>query len=315
MPDSYLDTAERVLLLTRRPMSAREILKFALLQHLLPDHLYGVTQHKTLQARLSEDISSSSERSRFFRTAPGIFFLKSLANQPATPRRFKVIHRALPRRKELKRDLVLTLRAETLLRGIEGDVSVPLSRIVECLESGSYTYTMWKNIKYPYIPVHSFSVVYRELMVLSYSAGKLTPSSDPICGKRSIGFGGAVCASDNDILYESFHGIVGSGINELAYNLGLPKRMAEQARYENHLRPFYAMVVQNRSSRVSSLHVVMSYSCPDNFIPATSSLSFRDLRWIETRIPLNNISQFDEVSQRLLSNGRIHEIVGEGSRR
>ena len=40
--------------------------------------------------------------------------------------------------------------------------------------------------------------------------------SDPLFGKRSIGIGGAVLATDVDMLFESLVGIIANGIAELA---------------------------------------------------------------------------------------------------
>ena len=76
--DSYLQVAQSVLRSTRRPMSARAILDVAYAAGIIPAHLYGKTQQKTLQARLSEDILHHREVSAFYRTEPGQFFLAEL---------------------------------------------------------------------------------------------------------------------------------------------------------------------------------------------------------------------------------------------
>jgi hypothetical protein len=79
----YLNIAENVLLKASRPLTPREILDFAFIDGLVPSHLHGHTQHKTLQARLSEDISHYLDQSRFFRTAPGRFFLRAYPGRAA----------------------------------------------------------------------------------------------------------------------------------------------------------------------------------------------------------------------------------------
>ncbi len=75
--DAYLHIAEEVLRLERRPMSARAMLVAAYRHNIVPSHLFGRTQHKTLGARLSKDILERREKSAFFRTAPGRFFLRA----------------------------------------------------------------------------------------------------------------------------------------------------------------------------------------------------------------------------------------------
>jgi len=78
--DSYLAIAERVLEEARMPLVPSEILRRAYLADAVPPQLYGRTQHKTLQARLSEDILLKRERSAFFRTDPGHYLLARVPN-------------------------------------------------------------------------------------------------------------------------------------------------------------------------------------------------------------------------------------------
>src|SRR5204863_3540845 len=79
----------------------REILRRGLSSGIVPSSLYGKTQHKTLQARLSEDILSRRERSPFFRTRPGYFFLREFLTDPAIPAEFRTPIVARRRRPEL----------------------------------------------------------------------------------------------------------------------------------------------------------------------------------------------------------------------
>ena len=87
--DSYLEIAERVLKAARRPMTAKGILNAAYRAEIVPDHLHGKTQTKTLQARLSEDILHCKRDGRFFRTKPGYFFLTKFESDPIISDKFK----------------------------------------------------------------------------------------------------------------------------------------------------------------------------------------------------------------------------------
>jgi hypothetical protein len=71
-----------VLRAARRPLSPRAILAAAYRAGIVPNHLFGKAQHKTLQARLSEDILRFKLDSRFYRTDPGIFFLSEFRSDP-----------------------------------------------------------------------------------------------------------------------------------------------------------------------------------------------------------------------------------------
>ena len=74
--NSYLQIAQSVLQKSRQPLSAREILDAAYRLQLVPEHLFGKTQYKTLQARLSEDLLRNRKRTIFARTGPGRFVLR-----------------------------------------------------------------------------------------------------------------------------------------------------------------------------------------------------------------------------------------------
>lgn len=85
MAQSYLDIAAHVLSARGLPMTAQQILAEARQYGLMPDHISGATMQKTLQARISEDISSYQRGSRFYRTAQGTYFLRSQSDDPTLP--------------------------------------------------------------------------------------------------------------------------------------------------------------------------------------------------------------------------------------
>jgi hypothetical protein len=107
LSSSYLDIAEAIIRSARRPLSPREILAQAYIKEAVPEHLRGKTQEKTLQARLSEDISRLREQSIFFRTNRARFFLRDFLCEPDIPTAFKTEFLARPRRKDLRNERVL----------------------------------------------------------------------------------------------------------------------------------------------------------------------------------------------------------------
>lgn len=116
--DSYLAIARAVLAATRKPMSSAEILREAYLRDSVPDHLYGQTQHKTLQARLSEDILFHRQSSAFVRTSPGRFFLRTLQNDPNIPHEYKYEFPAPVRAEQLSNFRILCVTKKYLEHGV-----------------------------------------------------------------------------------------------------------------------------------------------------------------------------------------------------
>ena len=310
MADAYLNVAEMVLLSLRRPMRPREIIECAYADQLLPWHLRGSTQDKTLHARISEDVAGNPGASRFFRTAPGVFFLRSLIDDPLTPGAFKQLYYAPPRRKELRRDRVLTFDRLGGVARTAPDPFVDVARLWRELEQGWYHYiTHAELLRRPEAAIaHSFVMVFHGDSVLSYRSGKFFPETDPLRGMRSIGLGGAVYASDRDMLFRDMFGIVASGINELVYGIGLTKGLSERARYKNEVVPCLGVLLPNDNGRAALVHVALAYECPAEFLPSKAALSVNDLRWIDIRNPANTLDDFDETSRLLFATQRVAGI-------
>ncbi len=295
----------------RTPMSAREIMLIAQANGLMPDHLHGAAQHKTLHARISVDIAKNREDSRFFRTAPGRFFLRSLIGDPSLPTSYRSEYLASPRKKELRRDLVLAINLDGELHG-PGPAGAPISvdalqRYFDAEEFGYHPYaTAAKNPKLAI--VHSFVVVYRPGAVLSFRSGKFTPQTDPLYGRRSVGVGGTVFISDVDMLFDSLHGVIANGITELTYSIGLPRRLAERARYEGEVRAWGGLLLPSSKSHPQLVHVIMSYRCPPEFSPSKSALSTNDVRWLNIHDLPNDLSDYDQTSRHLLSGRHLETL-------
>jgi hypothetical protein len=85
MADSYLTIAAQILQSSGQPMTARQILERARKYNLIPSRLGGATMEKTLQARIAEDIFHQRNRSQFYRTAQGVYYLRSQAERSDLP--------------------------------------------------------------------------------------------------------------------------------------------------------------------------------------------------------------------------------------
>ncbi|BEV11916.1 winged helix-turn-helix domain-containing protein [Asticcacaulis sp. DW145] len=302
MTNAYLDLAEEVITIQRMPLSAREIMDYAFMAGIAPSHIFGVTPHKTLHARLAVDILNYPETTQFFRTAPGRFFLKRFQADTEISSQHKKIYIAPQRRKELKRDAVLVLEPSDLPPLEESGGYIALEELYDLLGHGRYKYMQGRQAEKTsnVIPVHSFVLFKDGGNVLSYNSGRIHQKSDPLIGSRSIGFGSVVLQSDQDILYNSLLGIIENAISEVAHALGMPRELAEKARYDNELRPRFCMVVENNVSRQKHLFVILDFQRPSQFQPDEHSSSAAGFGWMGPgRLP-NDISNYDELSQYML---------------
>ncbi len=122
--DAYLDIAVTILRAERRPLSSHAILAEAHRAGLVPPTLYGKTQHKTLGARISEDILSHRDRSRFFRTAPGRYFLREFLEDPSIPKEHRRPFPARRRIRELVRGPALAITEESARLRLQGSNTI-----------------------------------------------------------------------------------------------------------------------------------------------------------------------------------------------
>ena len=318
--DAYLNIAEQVLTQSRRPLKPRDIIESAYSERLLPWHLHGWRQDKTLHARMSEDVAANPGSSRFFRTGPGVFFLREFVEDPTIPAAFKEPYFAPPRRKELRRERVLTLDRLVESAKMGRSPFFDVAQIYAELEGGNYHFITPNELanRPEVAAVHSFTLVFSDDSVLSYRCGKFSPSTDPIKGRRSIGLGGAVYAGDRDMLFRDLFGVIGNGINELVYGIGLSKDLAERARYRDEVTPCLGVLLPSATGRSAVLHVVLAYECPPEFLPSKAALSVNSLRWLNIRNPANTLDDFDETSRLLFETNRvagIRAMVGPGAQR
>lgn len=270
---------------------------------IVPWHLYGATQAKTLHARLSEDIARSPERSRFFRTAPGVFFLQRFRGHPDVPIQHTKIHLAPPRRKDLRRGQALCLSRKMLEKHTDSNGWLSLPDLEAILSAGDYGYVQkttalkQNNIL---IPLSSFVIVHVDGSVLSYRVGRYSAMDDDLAGLRSIGFGDIVSDKDVDLLYDSYFGLRENAIRDLIYAIGLEQDLAQSARYNNLVIPRFAYLCE--SSGTLELKVVMSYKYTSEAPIGARTVAFSDLRWMPIAQKVNNTESFEPTSRAILEH-------------
>ena len=291
---AYLDIAEKVIAQRRRPMGSHAILKDAYLLDLMPPNLYGETQHKTLQARLSEDILHLNDRSRFVRTEPGKFFLRSLLADESIPAAFRNPITARRRKRELTLDPVLCVAKHGLQRLSSGLDTYGLSVLSELLETGDLTYLPYEETRLEHIPVWCFMLFTREEEVLSYRVGKYRSRSDETISKRTVGVTSLVTEYQQTLFNHQDLGILEAGVSALAIDLDFP---LGSDTLEAETSSDMTMISVGDGEDVEAVLMTIEAGCPSWFEPTSRRLSMNDMKWIPFRVPPNHINDFDPWTQ------------------
>lgn len=295
--DSYLALAECVLRAARRPLAAREILESAYAFGIVPPQLFGKTQQKTLGARLSEDILLRRDRSAFFRTEPGKFFLSEFLNDVTVPESYRTPIVARRRERELQRGRFIAVREQTLRTGARearrGDTLNVLQR-----QDFRYLDSLSEKAEGELI-LWSFVMVTRGDDVLTYRHGRYREGRDAFLRRRSIGFFTPVVDIDRDLFDQGDHGVVAAGVRAAVLDLDMPRTVSHDAEYQE-LAQLTDFLVHHDKSSSDSLLAVVRFDCPQWFEPLTRRLAINDMAWLSLRSPVNHLEDFDPWSQRVL---------------
>lgn len=301
--DTYLALAECVLEREKRALSAMQIMRIAYRDDLAPHHIQGRTQHKTLQARLSEDILRHRDGSKFYRTAPGKFFLTALRQHPDVPDADRKPIVARRRARTLPKYHALAFKNPVIDNAARGDGEVPTESFVNLIRRGCYHYARSSKLaQADETLVWSFVLVYKAGHILSYRAGAYREQRDSFMSKRVIGFYSPVVDADLTLFDQADHGVVWSGMKALASDLDLYEDSAWRALNE-HSR-LKAVIRPEVGGEEGSLLAVVGFACPDWLEPTSSRLAINELEWLDLRSPLNHVEDFDPWSRALLPIAR-----------
>jgi hypothetical protein len=294
--DAYLKIAASVLEAGRRPLSPRAILDTAYLRSLVPPHLHGKTQHKTLQARIAEDIVERREHSLFYRTEPGRFFLRKFLADESLPEEFRIEFPARRRFRELVRGPALAIEY-SLLRDIgEQDTPITPSRILDALRTDKFCYDDPRLRNDKLVFLRSFVCVYRGPDLLSYRVGRYRDDRDTFMSRRSIGFSTFVSIEDRTLFNMESLGILEAGINAAKIDLDIPG-VSEGERVNARLAYF---IWSTSGTASTDLLAVIEFECPKWFEPLKRRLALNDLCWLDTSKPVNDMGDFDPWSRLVL---------------
>lgn len=300
--NSYLTLAAKVLREARQPLSARQILETAYRLHIVPGDLYGKTQHKTLQARLSEDILKFRGKSEFLRTDPGRFFLRALLQDRALPTRHKREYLAPLRANELKnfyvvcfgRDVVEQLldSAHRLINPSELDAStIGYAKLSAIINDPEVCF------------LRVFVILYRGDDIL---AGRSrSPMGDDIRGNLSIGVSGFVKREDRSLFSEDGFGVLEAASRTLREQLQLQPHEADPSNERFAFAGFLTISTAHHTS--NPLCAVLTFRCPlERDIGVWLD---RNCNWHDVRSQPNDLDQYDEWSRALISRSLLPSLI------
>lgn len=292
---SYLDIAETVLRAARRPMTAKGVLNAAYSSDIVPGHLFGKTQEKTLQARLSEDILQRRSQSRFYRTKPGYFFLAEFESDPEISEKYKRRFSARRRTRDLYPQQALAIDTEFVESKHSHQVRNWSKFTAEAAACDAIKYIDLKHEDNEHLPVWTFSVVRKNNDILTYRIGRYRDDRDEFANKRTIGFPCVVSAKDQTLFSGDDLGARDCALNVLLADLDISLLAFTETESINHPEIVFAMRISGEDSKPAML-VVLEWSCPDWYEPTNHRLSLNDLSWMDASFKPNNIEDFEPWS-------------------
>jgi predicted NUDIX family phosphoesterase/cytidylate kinase len=277
---TYLRVAETVLSKALSPLKAREIVDRGIEDGLFGDHVMSRTPEKSMQARLSTDILTRGQQSRFARTSKGRFTVRSklahiypehsaTSDQPAAE--YLAERRILRTPKEEVLCVDENSFNELLtFQGIDTDSGEILKQLLQHkhLQYVARSEAETRNDAKQFI---TYVLVQCGQRLLFFKRSYLSRAAEFLRGSKCIGFGGHVSAADMDILSRSDHGLSYCARRELSEELRLPDRSKRIAGdgppTPNHQTlklfqdvPLERMAVLNDdSSEVGRRHVAVVY--------------------------------------------------------
>lgn len=298
--NSYLDIATNILRTTRRPMTAKAILKQAYTLGIAPVHIYGKTQHKTLQARLSEDILKYRENSLFFRTKPGYFFLREFITDTSIPIEFRQPIVARRRIRDIFKGPALSVDREEVAKLLRCNEFASTEILNTIIKKSIYHYTEPKKNSSKNALIWAISALTRNGKILSYRNGRYRDERDLFSNKRSIAFSSLVSEYNYTLFDEGSLGIVDTAFLSLAIDLDFP--MPESFTSKTSFKKCFRFLTwQKEAPKKTDLIAFIEVEAPEWFEPTSSKLSLNEIRWLDLQTPPNNWNDFDPYSRTILS--------------
>ena len=280
-------------------MSASAILEAAYKAGIVPSHLYGKTQQKTLQARLSEEILEHKRNCTFFRTEPGIFFLTELISDPSIPEKYKNVFPARRRTRELFNAPALAIKKSLLdeSHGIRSNDWLEL--LDEARREDAIRYVHPKDVDAEYLLVWSFSLVRRHQNTLGYRVGRYRDDRDLYANRKTIGFPGLLNTDSHTLFSMRDFGATECATESIFTDLDLSANSFDGLDSVAPPEITNILIVDEHLNKPVLL-LVMQWQCPNWLEPTSRRLSLNNLGWLDISRAPNDLEDFEPWSQATL---------------
>jgi hypothetical protein len=281
-------------------LSARAILDEAYRAGIVPYNLYGKTQHKTLQARISENIARKKSESPFFRTGPGRFFLTEFLDDASIAKELRTPFAARRRFREIWRGPALAIHTAKLRETAQIEVPLSPRRFFGLMRATGPCYCDPHNGMDNVALIRSFVCVTRKNEILSYRLGRYREDRDGFISRRSIGFSTLVSERSCTLFNKADLGIVDSGVRAAITDLDIPFGPADNdAGFLDSSISYFVWCLHGTTGH--DLLAIVNYSCPGWFEPLKRRLALNDVCWMDLRNRVNNLEDFDPWSKLVLN--------------
>ena len=295
--NSYLQMSRSVLSKSRSAMSAREILDAAYRLQLVPEHLFGKTQYKTLHARLSEDILRNRNNSVFTRTAPGRFALRHPLDSDGETRGEYV---APQRSYQLKQFDVFCAEVHELASYTRQTGSLILFRLISPL--------FRKQMSLRRADKDKSLARLRLLVIIRFKDRILTvtalDANDTGAG-RSLGFLGYIKGDDANLFSVESFGVDAAARRTVAEQSAAPATLIEALERTTESDASQCIWMDEVDGKHRSVVLFTEFECsdPDEFLSYVPA--HRSPRWTRVPAEINDFSSLEPISRKLMvSEGR-----------
>lgn len=301
--DSYLNIAEDILGRFNVPLTAKQILSYAKEYNLVPSHLHGKTQHKTLQARISEDILLRRWRSSFMRTEPGHFVLRSRAENLLELNGGRLDEFPAPRRSDQLRQFNV-LCANINWSKYEDDFQKRGQTFsFESLQNFNFEYRkladIWNSPDYSFARL--FVMMVRDNKIAVFGPNHSKKSPDGSSSEKAIGLSGYIKDEDANLFSSDKFGLT-EAIHRTVieqFHMLLPQnKLLELAKVS-----IKGLLRTPTSEKENSFLVVASFECPIEFDLVRQMGKTSGSEWSPAPDRRNDLDEFETISKMVISSG------------
>lgn len=284
-------------------MSARQIMDVAYRLQLVPSDLYGKTQHKTLHARLSEDIAARGSRSPFARVAPGRFLLRVSLFDKRLPTSDHKEYRAPLRSDQLKRFYALSVsrdRAFELFKTPQTPTRLA--------EEPTVAYRRYDRVEAgrEFLAIRLLIVFRRDHHVLVRRKRGEPDALD--LQQPSLAMVGFIKKEDFTLFSARDLGISDASIRTIGERMILPVQAVDQLKAANPSpRIHLTLGPAGEMKSVAAVVAIVVYAIPDTKLWGSVLQESREYIWRLSPFRINDVEEFDEWSRLIIENGLLDE--------